>query len=572
MPLVRRTGRFASPLALALALVLPACSSDDPVSPVQVCDAASADTPVNLGALTGTRVSFEDAGRCASLAGAAARYLVVPQFATQFREPSETDYFVGNSGTAVAARVAARTAGAGPLRTARHSTAQSRLDARLRALEGTMAREAAMLARQREAAGQARLERLDGATASQFTTTRTFKTLANVFGTAFETVTATLKFQGTNIVIYVDNATPSGFTDEAIAALGPLFDRTLFPIGSVAFGGASDIDANGRIIVLMTPKVNALVSASECAEQGFITGYFFGFDLASTGTNSNRGEVFYTLVPDPTGQFSCAHAVDDVEQIVPATFIHELQHMISYNQHVLVRNGEEEDVWLNEGLSLIAEELASRYYEDRYPAPSGRTNPDQLFPDSAQGFITNNLIYAYNYLKESPDVSVTTFESSGTLEERGAAFLFLRWLLDQKGPDLARRLVQSNLTGIQNVAARAGEPFEALFGDFAIAVYTDSLPGVAREAIPQRYRFTSRNLRRLFARLHQIGAVGPQPFPIVPATLPPEGGATGAMVQGTMQHFILQSAEPAVPMHLVRPDKRGLDADLSPQVSIFRLP
>jgi hypothetical protein len=572
MPLVRRTGRHASPLVLALALLLPACSSDDPVSPVQVCDAASADTPVNLGALQGTRVSFEDAGRCASLAGAAARYLVVPQFATQFPEPSETDYFVGNSGTGVAARVSARTAGAGPLRNARHSTAQSRLDARLRALEGTMAREAALLARQREAAGQARIERLDGATASQFTTTRTFKTLANVFGTAFETVTATLKFQGTNIVIYVDNATPSGFTDEAIAALGPLFDRTLFPIGSVAFGGASDIDANGRIIVLMTPKVNALVSASECAEQGFITGYFFGFDLASTGTNSNRGEVFYTLVPDPTGQFSCAHAVDDVEQIVPATFIHELQHMISYNQHVLVRNGEEEDVWLNEGLSLIAEELASRYYEDRYPAPSGRTNPDQLFPDSAQGFITNNLIYAYNYLKESPDVSVTTFESSGTLEERGAAFLFLRWLLDQKGPDLARQLVQSNLTGIQNVAARAGEPFEALFGDFAIAVYTDSLPGVAREAIPQRYRFTSRNLRRLFARLHQIGAVGPQPFPIVPATLPPEGGATGAMVQGTMQHFILQSAEPAVPMHLVRPDKRGLDADLSPQVSIFRLP
>jgi hypothetical protein len=572
MPLVRRTGRFASPLVLALALVLPACSSDDPVSPAQVCDAASADTPVNLGALQGTRVSYEDADRCASLTGAGARYLVVPQFATQFREPSETDYFVGNSGTGVAARLAARTAGAGPLRTARHSTAQSRLDARLRALEGTMAKEAALLARQREAAGQARLERLDGATVNQFTTTRTFKTLANVFGTSFETVTATLKFQGTNIVIYVDNESPTGFTDEAIAALGPLFDQTLYPIGSGAFGSESDIDSNGRIIVLMTPKVNALVNAGECAEQGFITGYFFGFDLASTGTNSNRGEVFYTLVPDPSGQFSCAHAVDDVEQIVPATFIHELQHMISYNQHVLVRNGDEEDVWLNEGLSLIAEELASRYYEDRYPPPTGRTNPEQLFPDSAQGFITNNLIYAYNYLKESPDVSVTTFESSGTLEERGAAFLFLRWLLDQKGPGLARQLVQSNLTGIQNVSVKAGEPFEALFGDFAVAVYTDSLPGVARDAIPQRYRFTSRNLRRLFARLHQIGAVGPQPFPIVPATLPAEGGVTSAMVQGTMQHYLLQSGESAVPMHLVRPDKRGLDADLSPQVSIFRLP
>ena len=567
-----RQPRFVSlPLLAAAVAVLTACPKDEPIGVAEACDLASADTPVQLQELRGARVSFEDGGTCASLTGGGARYLVVPQFATQFREPTSTEYFVGNS--EVDGTTARLASWLGP-NAARRGSAQARLDARLRQLEGEYSADAALVGRQlRERPASFSIQGADGPTMSQFAATRTFKTLGNVSGTSFRTVTATLKYTGTHIAVYVDNESPSGFTDADIARLGSLFDQRLYPLGAGAFGDPSDIDANGKVIVLMSPRVNALVNASECRDDGFITGYFFGFDLASRDTSrANRGEVFYTLVPDPQGTFSCAHALADVEDIVPATFIHELQHMISYNEHVIKRGGEEEDTWLNEGLSLIAEETASRYYEAQYPPPNGRQTPDQLFPDSSQGFITNNLIYAYDYLLQSPSVSVTTFESSGTLEERGAAFLFLRWLLDQKGEALARSLVQSNLTGIQNVSAKAGEPFENLFGDFSVAVWTDSLPGIAREAVPARYRFTSRNLRRLFARLHSIGAVGPFAFPIVPAELPTQGGLTGAMVPGTMSHYIVESGTAAVPLHLVRSDQRELDPDLSPQVSVFRLP
>ena len=38
--------------------------------------------------------------------------------------------------------------------------------------------------------------------------------------------------------------------------------------------------------------------------------------------------------------------------------------MISFNQHVLVRDGDAEDTWLNEGLSHYAEELGGRVVPD----------------------------------------------------------------------------------------------------------------------------------------------------------------------------------------------------------------
>src|SRR5213596_1587617 len=43
-------------------------------------------------------------------------------------------------------------------------------------------------------------------------------------------------------------------------------------------------------------------------------------------------------------------------------FTSEFQHMISFVQHVLIRNGNTEEGWLDEGLSKYAEELAGRSY------------------------------------------------------------------------------------------------------------------------------------------------------------------------------------------------------------------
>src|SRR5437867_2535680 len=69
---------------------------------------------------------------------------------------------------------------------------------------------------------------------------------------------------------------------------------------------------------------------------------------------------FYSIVADRDSTPSCPHPISQVKQVIPVTFIHEFQHMISYNQHVLLRGGGGELPWLNEGMSHYAEELGGR--------------------------------------------------------------------------------------------------------------------------------------------------------------------------------------------------------------------
>src|SRR3989442_1036971 len=134
----------------------------------------------------------------------------------------------------------------------------------------------------------------------------------------------------------------------------------LYETDTLAFGGESDIDNNGMVIVLMTGKVNALVTSAQCNSPtgGYVAGFFFGADLITTPpfATGNAGEIFYSIVPDPSGTLSCQHSVSAVTQLVPVTFVHEVQHMISFNQHFLVRGNFPEDLWLNEGVSHYAEE------------------------------------------------------------------------------------------------------------------------------------------------------------------------------------------------------------------------
>ncbi len=225
----------------------------------------------------------------------------------------------------------------------------------------------------------------------------------------------------------MDNAAPAGgYTDTDLDQVKTLFDQYLYPIDTVAFGRESDVDGNGVVIVLLTQLVNAL--SPDCSTTGrIILGYFFGADLLPPGSNnpgSNDGEVFYGLVPDVNNS-RCQVSKEEANSKLPATFIHEFQHMISYNQHVLLRHGSSEDTWLNEGLSHFAEELGGREVPDAQCAP---TSCEEEF--LGQG----DLLNALEYLASPEDFYlIEPGSSTGQLEERGANWLFVRWLADHFG-------------------------------------------------------------------------------------------------------------------------------------------
>ncbi len=540
-------------------------SGPDPSGEVS-CDAADAGGSVAIAVFQALTVRTANLGECAWVTGSGAKYVVVPQFPTETANRALVRYAIGNGGSLA---VAASEMGSQTLSPA------ARLDNTLRQIERRLAPTASRDARELRALSLS-TQAIRGPSLQQVGSTRTFKVLSSIPENnqqqpTFDTITATARFAGQNILIYIDNQSPSGpngLSDSVITRLGTWFDQDLYPIGVNTFGAESDIDGNDRVIVLMTPVVNALTPSNSC--DVVISGFFFGLDLTQL-PNSNQGEVFYSLVPDPQGQFSCPRPVAVVEASTPPTFIHEFQHMISFNQHVLVRGAADEEAWLNEGLSHIAEEVVARHYDNKYPIrPDGR-----LFSDTANIFINNDLSNSYDFLQATGTTSLTLFESTGTLEERGAAWLFLRWLADQKDSTIFRQLVQTNLTSVANVENVAGETFPVLFGDWALALWTDSIPDHPRTSVPPRNRFKSRNLRQIYARLNFIAPTQfPRVYPLVPRQLAAGASLESSMYPGTMEYFLTQApaADPAIGFRFARPDGQTFPAALKAQLGLFRLP
>jgi hypothetical protein len=391
------------------------------------------------------------------------------------------------------------------------------------------------------------------------------------------TISARLSYVGANILLYVDTLAPaSGFTGTQLQSFGQYFDQTLYQLDVAAFGAPADVDGNGHVIMLLSPSVNQLTGAADCKTSGYVAGYFNGSDFGSS-PNSNRGEVFYSVVPDPNGTLSCAHTVTNLLATVPATFLHELQHLINFSQHVVVQGGPPEEGWLDEGLSIRAEELGSEYFEAKFPPPSGRASPSQLFPDSSQGFVSGFLPDSYSYLLR-PDTAAVTLhsDSDNGFAWRGSDWLLVHWLGDLKGKGIFTALERSRNTGVANIAAAAGESFSSLFGDFSLALWTDSLLGVPRASIPARDRFQSRNLRQLYQRLFDTNPGSPsfpRAYPLAPVTLITTGPVSASMVPGTAAFYIVDVTSTANgTIQFATPAGTPFTAALHAQVSVYRLP
>ncbi|MGQ0713020.1 MAG: hypothetical protein ACT4PJ_04730 [Gemmatimonadaceae bacterium] len=556
------------PLVIPGIALLSACSdSSGPAQTVPQCTAAEASgNVVPLDPFEARTFRGSELNRCVWVTGIGATYLVVPQFATSSAPRQLTRYLIGTGGTQTAAA---------PLVARAHVSRSTSFENALRRRERKLAREAEPARRTRTEPSFS-TRSVPAPRLQQVGDTRTFRVLSSIpenenAEPTYATVTASIRFVGANILIYVDQQAPTGangLSDQVLQDLGIWFDRDLYPIGVSTFGPESDIDQNGRVIVLMTPVVNGLTPRNDCSVAVF--GFFFGGDLLDV-PNSNKSEVFYSLVPDPQAQFGCARSVQRVEESVPTVFIHEFQHMISFNHHVLINRGPDEETWLDEGLAHMAEEVVARHYENKGPAPV----PPRLFNDTANIFISANLTNSYSYLERTATSSITLFESTGTLEERGAAWLFLRWLADLKDSTVFRRLVQNDAAGIANVAAVAGEPFDVLFGDFALALWTDSIPGHLRASVPARNRFKSRNLRQLYARLNEVSPTQfPHVFPLEARPLPFGMTLQSSMLPGAMEYFVSESqpADPAIGFRFARDNGATFAPAMKAQLGVFRLP
>ncbi len=368
---------------------------------------------------------------------------------------------------------------------------------------------------------------------------KSFKTCSNLACTSFVTVQATARFIGTHVAVYVDNDVPQNdpLTDADLAKLGTTFDTYHYPIDTTAFGRESDIDGNGVVLILATDAVNNLTP--DCTN-GRVIGYFFGGDLLP-GANSNRAEIFYTLVPAPaTAKCTAVTRTAALSNLKP-TLIHEFQHMISFNQHVLLRGGTSEEVWLNEAMSHFAEELGGRQ------VPDAECIADS-FTSCRSQYSGGNILDAYDYLK-NPEARFMVFptSSTGTLEERGAVWLFLRWVLDHfSGADsilataTTRALDGTALTGAANISSVTGGDFSQMVPRWLMAAYLDDGTDLPFESTGW-LRFKSWGLRGIWTN-PQNAQIFPAGFPLVPTSLGASSAIAGTLRAGSGRHFLLQQA------------------------------
>lgn len=332
----------------------------------------------------------------------------------------------------------------------------------------------------------------------------------------FVEVTAVARYVGEHAALFVDVDAPAGgYTQDDLRAFSDEFDDVIWPVVDGAFGTSSDLDGNERIVILFTPAVNALTPRDA---MGLVAGFFYGGDLLPEVTGSNSGEVFYALVPDPNGVYSDPRPRDDVRALTPAVLAHEYQHMVHFNQRVLVRGAEaNEAVWMLEALAQFAEELVAREYTDR--GDDG----------NAERFRTGVRERARRYLSATDDVSLVIASGSGSLEERGASYLYLTYLTDRYGVDLAGRLTRTTRTGVRNVSAETGDEWASGLSDWWSALVLD---GPGPESGPLVY--PTIDLRGY------LGA----PYPLEPSPL---GGAdferSGTLRSASARYYIVNPLE-----------------------------
>jgi hypothetical protein len=318
--------------------------------------------------------------------------------------------------------------------------------------------------------------RVPSETAAAPAVTRQFYVLKTTTGNqdlaaSYARITATLRYTGTKCLVYSDNDTlaTGNFTQANYNLFGSTYDNSIEVTNVTYFGPYSDVDGNGKLIMLISPVVNRLqepaCGGGECS-CGFIAGFFNPRDLYGTppvpaGT-TNHAEIIYLLAADPTGQWDCQFPVDATAAENLGTIPHEHQHLTSFSWRIFHEGATVQTTWLEEGMAHMAEDL--------------------------NGDNSSNIGRGKLYRQDPGGISLE--DNTAPLEQRGGIYLMLRLLADRYGTDILKEILQSKCTGracIQNVT---GLSFYDAMAEFLAAQFLSG-SGITSD---DRFEYTSINI------------------------------------------------------------------------------
>jgi len=279
--------------------------------------------------------------------------------------------------------------------------------------------------------------------------------------------TATLKRESTHALFYVDDQDLSQYTTQEPGVwdtLQTLWEDKIYPGDTGTFGAESDVDGNGKLIVFLSGELGAVT------DSGILLGYFTGNDnynaldtsAKCSGTSaaqfgnkgSNHADMFYLNSPaNVVG--AGAQATDLISRIYPDTLAHEFQHLINFNQHCIARRcSAQEATWINEGLSMVAEEIGGFGWNSARGRRSGAAYLDRLPITSPN---------------RSYDTMSLTLWEGDPIGNYEAVHSFFRYYADRFGTPVLGNLERDRL-GEENLQLGLGMEFPRLVADWTTAL------------------------------------------------------------------------------------------------------
>lgn len=416
-------------------------------------------------------------------------------------------------------------------------------------------------------------------------------------------VAAVVRFAGERVLLVEDVVAPGdGFTAADWSELGRDLDQVIVPTDSAYFGPPADIDGNGRIIYLFTPEVNRLTPRNSPA---FLSGFFLPLDLVDSGDAagsglrgangetcpaSNEGEILYMAVTDPEGEFGATVRRDQALRQARSIGAHELEHLISAEQRLVYGNAGFEaldETWLQEGLAHLAEELVGlRLMGVETDANLGweAVAGDRETIDLFNTYLLSNFARLSFFMRAPTSAPALADQDPGgfpSLQMRGFAWAFVRWLVDRSGEADDAKLVRALSTGgtsarrgTDNVEQAVGTSWETLVPEFLAALALDDA-GV--EGAAGDLALSTWNLRSVFAGLNQNRVAGnsfPLAYPLSETVLPFESTALDFTTEpATAAYVRLRSAReaPGIGISIVSQSGGPAPAASGPTITVVRV-
>lgn len=272
-------------------------------------------------------------------------------------------------------------------------------------------------------------------------------------------ITARVLEAGSHCYVVVDadalrNPGEAGLLTAKAKEIAKVFDATIYPTNTRIFGSEPNpgVDGDSKIFILLTPAVGNYGADTTLGYFSQRDEFVPKADSPAVFKHSNQKEMLYV-----SSRIVLEGSADDYL----GTIAHEFQHMINFNQKVLVgQNRQSDDLWIDEGMAMYAIEA------NGYGLKAG-------------GEVLSN--HVKRFMQEPEAFSLVAWDDNPEAIGYGPVYLFMVYLADRFGEGIIKELVTSKKLGKENfdeVLGKRGMSLARQFHDWTLANLLDGKPHV----------------------------------------------------------------------------------------------